>query len=286
LLGRYAVRQLRAAGHKVTCVSRSNRFDADSMLLDLSDAARVAGLPGDFECVIHLAARLPAPGVRTEPGQWLQANAQSTLNLLEHCACHRITNFVYGSTWSVYADPALRLPIDEDAPTSPAEFYSLSKLAGEILAEPFAYVHGIRVKTLRFSYLFGDGMRADTAIETFIRLAREGRPIPLIGGGEEVTDILYAQDAAAAVCAAIAAEAGTYNVGSGSPRSIRQIAEAIVAVSGAASALHAGEPGAALPRRRFLSIEKAQRSMGWKPAHTPESGLDAFMRERSERASA
>lgn len=282
LLGRYVTQHLRHAGHTVTCVSRTNRLDAGSLLRDLSDPGQVEALSSDFDCVVHLAARLPAPRIRVEPEQWFRDNVQSTLNLLEHCTRHCITNFVYGSTWSVYGDSPVRLPIDEEAPTAPEDFYSLSKLAGEILGEPFAFFHGIRIKTLRFSYLFGNGMRADTAIETLITLAREARQIPLIDGGEEVTDILYAKDAAAAVGAAITAEAGTYNVGSGSPRSIRQIVETIVALSESASSLHPGERRPAPARRRYLSIEKARRKLGWEPVFSPEAGLADFIDAHSK----
>lgn len=280
LLGRYAAGHLRGAGHRVTCVSRTKRLDAGSLLMDIGDPEQVKGLPGDLDCIVHLAARLPAPRVVVEPEQWFHDNAQATVNLLEHCARHRIADFVYGSTWSVYGNSADRLPIDEETLPAPAEFYSLSKLAGEILAGPFGFHHGIRVRTLRFSYLFGDGMRADTAIETFVRLAREGRPIPLIGGGGELTDILYAKDAAAAIGAAVSGKAGTYNIGSGVPRSIRQIAEAVVALSGSASTLFHGAEATVSSRRRYLSIEKAGRMLNWQPVYTPEAGLRDFIGSR------
>ena len=159
LLGRHARNALTARGHEITAVSKSRKLTSETILADLSDPAELGKLPKRFDCVVHLAALLPAPARRVENEAWFRNNTQPTLNLLEFCASNEIPRFIYGSTWSVYGSILPGGPVSEGVIARPVDLYSLSKLSGEILTYPYRFRYALDVKILRFSYIYGLGMR-------------------------------------------------------------------------------------------------------------------------------
>jgi UDP-glucose 4-epimerase len=279
LLGRHATLRLRSAGHHVTTVSRVNSLDSSTVLADLSEPTQVHAIPGDFDSVVHLAALLPSPTTRVTEEAWFSNNTQSTLNLLEFCRRRAIKRFVFGSTWSVYGNPRSDTALSEEAGAQPDDPYSLSKLSAELLIPPYCFCYGVDAVILRFSYLFGVGMRRDTVVEKFLSLAASGSDLPLLNGGVDRTDLLYVKDAAAAVQLAMTRGAGIFNIGSGTATTIEMLAIAAKEVTRSTSRLTYGPRGAE-SRRMFLSIEKARRELGWTPRYSLSSGLRDFLEER------
>ncbi len=276
LLGRYVLSSLRDAGYPVRTVNRSRAVDARTTLADLADAEAVARLPTDMECIIHLAAFIPPVEQHADPDLVFRSNTQATLNLLEFAARHGVQNFIYGSSCAVYGDSPRGNPVCENEVKAPSNPYGLSKLAGEILSFPYAFFHGMTIKILRFSYLYGIGMRRSTAICTFIDLARQNRDISLFNGGEDRLDLLYAKDAAVAVLNAIPADSGIYNVGSGTTASVRDIADTVLRLTTSSSRL-VPVPHASARRSAYMSIDKAASGLGWRPRFSLQTGLQDFL---------
>jgi UDP-glucuronate 4-epimerase len=233
--------------------------------VDLSNPEELERIPGRFDAVVHLAALLPSPSRSPAMRDWFQHNAGATLALLQFCVNRGIKRFVLGSTWSVYGDPTGRSCVSEAAEPAPADGYSLSKLAAETLALPFAFVHGLSVVILRFGFIVGKGMRADTVVCRFLAAARDGQPLRVLNGGTDVTDIVAASDAAAATEIALARGEGVFNIGGGVPVLIRDLAQACGAEIGKKVDL-AIEPAQRAPRTMWMAIEKARNELGWQPA--------------------
>lgn len=276
LLGRHAFARLQAAGHEVIPLARSRSLHPGTILADLSDDAHLDRLPRQIDGVIHLAALLPAPGVTPPPGRWMQDNTRASLNALEHCARSGARVFVLGSSWSVYGTRRHRGEVDETAPPGPDDLYGLSKHAAELLCEPYAFYYGIKASVLRYSYLYGPGMRRDTVVCSFLRAAMAGAELALYDDGIDLIDLLHVEDAASATLAALAGPAGVYNIGGG-PVSIRALAEASVSAVGSASALVSRKAGGG-QRRLRLSSEKARSALGWSPRITLLEGLGDLAR--------
>src|SRR5207244_1546342 len=106
-------------GDSVVAIGRTRALEANALSVDLRDPKAVAQLAADTDCVVHLAALLPAPETLVAPQQWFEHNALATLNLLESSAQYGVRSFIYGSTWSVYGDPSRSNQVDEHAPTAP-----------------------------------------------------------------------------------------------------------------------------------------------------------------------
>ncbi|MDE2149171.1 MAG: GDP-mannose 4,6-dehydratase [Gammaproteobacteria bacterium] len=251
--------------------------------IDLRDAAALNRLPGEFDLIVHLAARA---GVRTslaDPVGYQAANVMGTVHLLEFARRRGIRGFVFGSSSSVYGG-CPRLPWREDDPDlTPLNPYASSKLAGEHLCRIYAELFGLRVVSLRFFTVFGPRQRPDLAIHKFARLMLDDQPIPVYGDGSTARDYTYVGDIVAGVCAALrrverlpAGHHEIYNLGNS--RTVRL--DALIAALEAALRRHAmierlpEQPGDM--HRTWADIGRARRQLGFAPATDLETGLARF----------
>ena len=195
--------------------------------------------PG-MECIVWGAA-LTADAARdvAEPDAILSVNVSAlaaALRIARERGVRRIVNLGSGSAFGEAAFRARPLSEDEPAP-DPRSLYSLSKFSGERLCARYAALTGMSIVTLRLSSVFGPWERMTGARDTpspFMRLmalaergdeARLPRPV--------MRDWLYAPDAAAAVAAALEAQAlqhGLYHVGPGHAYSVLEWGEALAAL--------------------------------------------------------
>lgn len=168
--------------------------------------------------------------------------------------------------------PAL---VGEDAAFDPRNAYAASKAAQEQLAASWARVTGGRVAALRYHNVYGPGMPRDTpyagVAAIFLSALRSGCPAQVFEDGGQRRDFIHVRDIAAATAAALEAPvaAGTlraYNVGSGTPRTVGEMAAAL-------SQAVAGPPpqitgGYRLGDVRHITADstRPRTELGWRPA--------------------
>lgn len=156
-IGREAVKQLTAAGHRVTAWD----IVGDAVRVDCADFGQVlGGLSGiDIhgrmpDAVLHLAG-IPMPG--KAPDHVIFANnTQSTYNVMSACARLNIPRLVWASSETVFGLPFTTppdyVPLDEQHPQRPEWSYSLSKQLGESMADAFIrWQPCLSIASLRFS---------------------------------------------------------------------------------------------------------------------------------------
>ncbi|CAI6082755.1 NAD-dependent epimerase/dehydratase family protein [Cohnella sp. JJ-181] len=223
-LGRAAALRLAGSGWEVTGVGRNaeagRRLEADGIAFRRIDIGRepeeIAEACADQDYVIHCAA-LSSPWGRYRDFE--AANVAGTAHVAAGCLRHGVRRLVHVSTPSVYFDYADRLLISETAalPRRPVNAYAATKLIAERIVQE-ASARGLDAVILRPRAIFGpeDG-------SLFPRLMRvnELRGIPLIGGGQALLDLTYADnvvDALVAACLAPAEASGRiFNISNGEP---------------------------------------------------------------------
>lgn len=186
---------------------------------DLGDV--VAGC----DAIFHLAAE---PGVRSSWGQrferYVQNNVVATQHLLEALHEQPRRRFVYASSSSVYGD-ATSFPTAEDEVTRPLSPYGMTKLGGEQLCHIYHQNHGIDAVALRYFTVFGPRQRPDMAFNIFCRAALRDEPLVVFGDGNQSRDFTFVSDVVAATRAAAepaAPSGGVYNIGGGTPATLRE----------------------------------------------------------------
>lgn len=201
---------------------------------DLRQPASLTDLPiGPVDVIFHMAGRTSVAGSVDDPTGDFEANVVMTLNILEFARKNGVQKVVIPSTASVYR-PGSLMPLSEDAPIGASSPYGAAKVACENYGYAYACSYGLNVTVLRFFSVFGPLMRQFVIHDLVRKLQRDPSRLELFGDGKQVRDYLHVEDAARALL--LAAEKGesgkAYNVGSGSPVRIRDLAETIIEIMG------------------------------------------------------
>ena len=172
--------------------------------------------------------------------------------------------------------------VDEDAPTDPRNVYAATKLAQEHLCGAFARETGVAFTALRYHNVYGPRMPRDTpyaGVASIFRSAFAGGRAPRVfeDGGQQ-RDFVHVRDVARANVLALGDGApGTYNVASGTPRTVLDLAEALGrAIPGAPSPVVTGEWRAGDVRHIVASPARAAAALGFAAVEDFEAGMREF----------
>lgn len=156
-IGAHVAREFLDAGHEVTVYDNLSTgltqnlfpearfFEGDIMdFIGLVEALR----PG-FDAIVHLAAFKAAGESMIKPERYAVNNIGGTIQILNAAAESGVKYFVFSSSAAVYGEPQY-LPIDENHPKNPANFYGFTKLEIERLLEWYDRLKGIRSASLRY----------------------------------------------------------------------------------------------------------------------------------------
>jgi dTDP-L-rhamnose 4-epimerase len=189
--------------------------------------------------------------------------------------------------------------VPEDAPLEPRNVYADSKLAQEHLSASWARSTGGQAVALRYHNVYGPGMPRDTpyaGVASFFRSSLEaGRAPRVFEDGAQRRDFVHVRDVAGATAAALAAVTGTgvtggpgtlraYNVGSGTPRTVGQLASALAECRGGPDPVVTGEYRLGDVRHITASSERIWRELGWRASVPFAAGIAEFASAPAGRA--
>jgi UDP-glucuronate 4-epimerase len=249
---------------------------------DIRDQQQLSAIFNErkFDCIVHLAARAGVRPSLAQPQLYTETNVGGTVNLLELARQNKVTQFVFGSSSSVYGNNA-KIPFSEDDPVrNPISPYAATKAAGELLCHTYSHLHQIRCICLRFFTVYGPRQRPDLAIHKFADLISRGQPIPLFGDGTTRRDYTYIDDIIAGVRAAIDYRNTNYEViNLGESRTV-ELRELILLLEKELD-MHATidrkplQPGDV--EQTFADISKARRLLHYNPQTPIEDGIRKFV---------
>lgn len=261
-VGSAVVRELRRGGQACLGIDRRPGPDGSTDLVgDLlaGDPAIEAALR-DADGVLHLAARA---GVRDrEPGVEAarrRDNVHATARVLALVPAHRPV--VVSSSSSVYGGAHGR-PCHEDDPLTPRGGYARSKVAVEGLCSERAAAGG-QVTVARPFTVIGEGQRPDMALSRWAAQARAGRPLLVLGSLLRTRDVTDVRTVAAVLIGLL--ELGgrrTVNVGSGRPRTLAELVDAVAAAVGTPVDVVVRPAGAEEPPDTHADTTRLHRLVG------------------------
>ena len=176
--------------------------------------------------------------------------------------------------------------VGEDAPADPRNVYAATKVAQEHLASAWARMTGGTAVSLRYHNVYGPGMPRDTpyaGVASFFRssLAR-GEPPRVFEDGRQRRDFVHVRDVAAANAAALtgapvaAGGFAAYNVASGRPRTVGELAVELAHACGGPVPVVTGEYRLGDVRHVTASIERIGAELGWEPRIGFTEGIGEF----------
>jgi dTDP-L-rhamnose 4-epimerase len=182
--------------------------------------------------------------------------------------------------------------VPEEAPVGPRNVYADTKVAQEHLAGSWVRSTQGHAVALRYHNVYGPGMPRDTpyaGVASFFRSALEaGRAPRVFEDGAQRRDFVHVRDVAGATVAAIEAVGGpavpgggqgalrAYNVGSGTPRTVGQLASALADAYGGPSPVVTGQYRLGDVRHVTASSERIWRELGWRAAVPFAEGVAEF----------
>ncbi|MBD3344566.1 MAG: UDP-glucose 4-epimerase GalE [Chitinivibrionales bacterium] len=156
-IGSHVARAFLDSGHTVTVYDnlslgcRENLFDdaafveGDILDYDLLCSTMKQG----FDGLIHLAAFKAAGESMIVPEKYATNNISGTVSLLNAAMARGVNNIVFSSSAAVYGDQQY-LPVDENHPVMPENFYGYTKLEIERMLEWYSRLKGMHYAALRY----------------------------------------------------------------------------------------------------------------------------------------
>ncbi len=255
---------------------------------DLRDEAFLGSLfqVGQFDAVIHLAARA---GVRPSihaPEEYYDYNVMGTVRLLETMRRFRVGALVFASSSSVYGGIDGTGPFcEDDVRDRPLSPYAATKRACELLCHTYWHLHGLRCYCLRLFTVYGPRQRPDLAVHKFSRAILAGQPVPIYGDGSAERDYTYVDDTVEAVTRALHKVADhddgkgfeILNIGANRTVTVKQLVDLLAESMDAEPTAKYLPPQPGDVQRTWADITRARVLLGYDPKVTIEEGVRRFV---------
>ena len=177
-------------------------------------------------------------------------------------------------------------PIPEAAPLDPRSVYAPTKVHQEHLCFANGRETGVPVTALRYHNVYGPRMPRDTpyagVAAIFASALSSGRSPHVFEDGGQLRDFIHVRDVARANVLALTREkpaAGAYNIASGHPRTVLEMARTLARVGGGGPApLVTGEFRLGDVRHVFASAQKVRLELGFEASEDFAAGMEEFAR--------
>ena len=265
--------------------SRASLEDVENRIVfvegDIGDRELTERLLRDEELdtIVNFAAESHNSLAVVDPGRFFRTNVLGTQTLLEAARTVGVQRFHHISTCEVYGD----LPLDtdevftEESPYRPRTPYNASKASADHAVRAYAETYGLPVTITNCSNNYGPYQCPEKVIPLFVTNALDDQPLPLYASTQNRREWLHALDHCSAIERVLqaGAEGETYNVGSGVEKSIEEIANEVLELTGKPASLKSIVPDRPGHDRRYLlDSSKLRRELGWEPAIDFEHGLE------------
>jgi UDP-glucose 4-epimerase len=303
-IGSHVAREFLDAGHEVVVYDNfssglhENIFADETLItgdiLDYSalvqtmKTAKTAKGAGGFDALVHLAAFKAAGESMVKPEKYSVNNISGTINILNAACETGIKHIVFSSSAAVYGSPEY-LPIDEDHPKNPENYYGFTKREIERFLGWYDKLKGIRYAVLRYFNAAGydvkgriTGLEKNPAnlIPVVMEAAAGIRPfVPIFGNdydtrdGSCIRDYIHVSDLARGHAAALDYivqndKSLTVNLGSETGLTVLEIVEHAKRITGIGftsviEGRRSGDPAALTASSRY-----ARETLGWSARHS------------------
>lgn len=237
---------------------------------DICDVELNERLLADVEVVVNFAAESHNSLAVIDPGRFFRTNVLGTQALLEASRRMDVQRFHHVSTCEVYGD----LPLDsdevftEESPYRPRTPYNASKAGADHAVRAYHETYGLPITITNCSNNYGPFQFPEKVIPVFVTNALDDVELPLYSSTQNKREWLHVRDHCRAI--ELVLDQGrvgeTYNVGSGVEKTIEEIADTVLELTGKPESLKTIVPDRPGHDRRYLlDSSKLRGELGWKP---------------------
>jgi dTDP-glucose 4,6-dehydratase len=247
---------------------------------DIGDAELVIATLREhaIDTIVNFAAESHNSLAVLDPTLFFRTNVLGTQTLLEAARHSGMARFHHVSTCEVYGD----LPLDsdevftEETPYRPRTPYNASKAGADHAVRAYSETYGLPITITNCSNNYGPFQFPEKVIPLFVTNALDDIPLPMYESTANKREWLHVLDHCRAI--ELVLDRGrigeTYNVGSGVEKSISDIADLVLRLTGKPESLKsivADRPGH--DRRYLLDSSKLRSELGWEPSIAFDDGL-------------
>lgn len=284
-IGSHIVDAYVAMGHDVTIVDdlstgkkKNVNSKAHLVVMDVRDPniSTLFAKTG-FDIVNHHAAQIDVRRSVQDPFLDASINILGTLRLLECCRIYGIRKFIFASSGGTLYGECKKRPASEEDSLLPESPYGFSKATAETYIRFFGQYYHLPYTILRYSNVYGprqDPQGEAGVVAIFIGkiLARE--PTTIYGTGDQERDYVHVNDVVQANCdALLKGENDIFNIGTNLATSVNTLYEKLSAMDSSVKKPAYAPAREGELQRSVLNIQKADKSLGWRPSRTLEQGL-------------
>lgn len=302
-IGSHVVRAFLDSGYRVTVFDNLSTGSRENLSGDVAFAhgdimnpVRLAAvMAGGFDGCVHLAALKAAGQSMLYPEQYAEANLAGTINILNAATAASVGTLIFSSSAAVFGNPAY-LPIDEEHPKEPENFYGFTKLEIERLLVWYDRLKGLKYAAIRYFNAAGYDVSGrvrglernpENLLPVVMEVAAGIRPQLSVFGddyptrdGTCIRDYVHVSDLAAAHVSAFEyirkhGESLSVNLGSETGISVLEMLERARRVTGRPipAVITPRRPGD--PAELVASSKKARQLLNWEPKYSDPDTLIA-----------
>ncbi len=273
-----------SSGHKINLFPKAEFVEGNILDYDKLKQA----MEQEIDAVVYLAAKKAVGESMENPELYAENNLIGAVNILNAMSKAKVKVLVFSSSAAVYGMPEY-LPVDENHPLNPINFYGFTKLEMERLMKWYDMLRGIKYTSLRYFNAAGyDKSGAikgrDSKPQNLLPIIKEvvdGKRECLMVFGNDydtrdgtcVRDYVHVSDLADAHVKAIkrlleGKPSAIYNLGTENGVTVKEVIAATERVTGKTLPVRFVGRRAGDPAVLVASSRKAEQELGWKPKYT------------------
>ncbi|WP_318713110.1 UDP-glucose 4-epimerase GalE [Treponema sp.] len=295
-IGSHVVKELMAKGHKVTVFDnlssglKQNLFKENGFIkgdiLKVKDLEKAFGK--GFDAFIHLAAFKAAGESMVCPEKYSINNITGTLNILNAAVKFNCLNMVFSSSAATFGEPQY-VPIDENHPKNPENYYGFTKLKIEEFMAWYEKLKGLKFAALRYfnaagydpeGVLYGLEKNPANLLPIVMEVACGKRDKMKIFGNDYPTrdgtcirDYIHVTDLASAHVLALEyissrKESLTLNLGTGNGITVTEMVDAARRITGKEIKAEYVERRPGDPAQLTAKSDLAKEKLGWEAKYS------------------
>ena len=294
-IGSHVVKEMMKAGHKVTVFDnlssglRCNLFHENDFIYgnilipeDL-DAAFAQG----FDAFVHLAAFKAAGESMVKPEKYSVNNITGTLNIMNAAVEHHCLKMIFSSSAATFGEPQY-LPMDENHPQKPINYYGFTKLKIEEFMDWYDQLKGMKFAALRYfnaagydpeGVIRGLEQKPENLLPRVMEAALGQRQLKIFGtdydtrDGTCIRDYVHATDLARAHVMALDYitkndKSLKLNLGTEKGTTVKEIIDAARKITGKEIPAEEVERRPGDPASLYATSKLAKELLGWEPKYS------------------
>jgi UDP-glucuronate decarboxylase len=270
-------------GDRANLRSLMRRPGFEFIQADIVDPLPAKVLKRSFARIYNLACAASPPLYQADPEHTMLTSVLGTHRLLR-LASETGARFLLSSTSEIYGDPDFH-PQPETYRgnvncTGPRACYDEGKRAAEALCFDYDRLGRAEVRVARIFNTYGPRLSASDGrvISNLVSQALAGDDITVFGDGSQTRSFCYVADLVDGLVRLMEYEGpqpGPINLGNPAERTILELVDLVLAITGSTSEVVFRQLPVDDPRRRRPDIAKAAELLGWKPQTSLVQGLRA-----------